>query len=51
MAVLFGLVPPVVFVNITRLEFDANIGFHSAMVPADLEKAGPSIAAAAQAYG
>ena len=27
MAVLFGLVPPVVFVNITRLEFDANIGF------------------------
>jgi predicted permease len=24
--VLFGLVPPVVFVNIARLEFDANIG-------------------------
>ena len=26
-AVLFGLVPPVVFVNIVRLEFDADIGF------------------------
>ncbi len=33
------------------LAFDANIGFHPAMVPADLEKAGPSIAAAAKAYG
>ena len=33
------------------LAFDAKVGFHSAMIPADLEKAGPSIAAAAQAYG
>jgi len=33
------------------LAFDANIGFHPAMVPADLEQAGPSIAAAAKAYG
>ena len=33
------------------LAFDAKIGFHPAMVPADLEAAGPSIAAAAQAYG
>ena len=33
------------------LAFDANIGFHPTMVPADLEKAGPSIAAAVEAYG
>ena len=33
------------------LAFDARVGFHTAMVPADLEKAGPSIAAAAKAYG
>ena len=33
------------------LAFDANIGFHPAMVPADLEAAGPAIAAAARAYG
>jgi hypothetical protein len=33
------------------LAFDAKIGFCPAMVPADLEVAGPSIAAAAQAYG
>lgn len=33
------------------LAFDANIGFHPTMVPADLEKAGPDIAAAAKAYG
>lgn len=33
------------------LAFDANIGFHPSMVPADLEKAGPSIAAAVEAYG
>ncbi len=33
------------------LAFDAKIGFHPAMVPDDLEKAGASIAAAAQAYG
>jgi hypothetical protein len=33
------------------LAFDANIGFHPAMVPADLEAAGPAIAAAAKAYG
>jgi len=33
------------------LAFDAKIGFHPTMVPADLEKAGPDIAAAAQAYG
>ena len=33
------------------LAFDAKIGFHPAMVPADLEAAGASIAAAAQAYG
>jgi len=34
-----------------KLAFDANIGFHPAMVPADLEAAGPAIAAAARAYG
>jgi hypothetical protein len=33
------------------LAFDATIGFHPAMVPADLEAAGPAIAAAAKAYG
>jgi hypothetical protein len=33
------------------LAFDAKVGFHPTMVPADLEKAGPDIAAAAQAYG
>jgi hypothetical protein len=33
------------------LAFDANIGFHPAMVPGDLEQAGASIAAAAKAYG
>jgi hypothetical protein len=33
------------------LAFDANIGFHPTMVPADLEKAGPDIAAAAKTYG
>jgi hypothetical protein len=31
------------------LAFDANI--HPAMVPADLEAAGPAIAAAAKAFG
>ena len=33
------------------LAFDATIGFHPAMVPADLQAAGPAIAAAAEAYG
>ena len=33
------------------LAFDAKIGFHPAMVAADLEQAGPAIAAAVQAYG
>ena len=33
------------------LAFDARIGFHPTMVPEDLEKAGPSIAAAVKAYG
>jgi hypothetical protein len=33
------------------LAFDAKVGFHPAMVPADLEKAGPDIAAAVKAFG